>query len=1091
MTLWSRVERREGSRVARRATRAGSGDSGWTPSPAPRLVNRLEEMRLLRGELARVVGEGRCRAVFVVGESGIGKSRLVAELATEAGQRGVRVLSARCIGRGGEPLLPIKDALANHLGRSPEHIRRSLLTAAPWLLDFVPFLGSFLGRLGEAVLVGGKLGGAGGKGLYEGVSRVLLGIAEKQGLLLAVEDLHGADPDTLYFLNYLLHKARTSKLLAVFIIQEDQLGSAPLAELLEEWRKLGHLMLPVPPLPRPQVAEFIAVVAGRDQVGESEAEWLFRLTGGNPFFLQESVGWFDQQRRARLDRPAGWAAGGPVSQLEAALAQRLAAVDEDTRTFLDAASVVLETTQDLEPVAYAMDTDEGRAVALFTRASRLRLMVEDPGGRISFRHDLTRQAVYRQLGVRHRGYLHSRAGRWHQQQGWFASAAYHFDRAGRTEEMVRAALQAAEQAEQAGMYYSALLHYQKALPYRDFAEIGPSLGKANLVLGRWQEAEQILAGLSADDARVRLLRSELRFVTGDFTAAAREAEQALQLDRGLAVEALIRLADVHLYLGEFDLARQYARRATEAADQGGSASDRIRCVGILGATLLFGGAVDDGERAFQQALDLLVSRPDQERDRTAHATLLDNLGDAREVHADWPAALNHHGQALRLRQEVFDARGLLHSLHGVARAYLGLGQRADGVQHLDQSGQLATDLGEPLERAKIIHTWAELTARDGRCKDAIVLAEQALAAFRDCGTSYDITHVLLSLSGMHQACGHHRTAVELAASARADVERRGFGLLARLYPHLTVPTRDRIAAALIGYACGDAYGVPWEGQPPSAIDLGRVREVPQRSGWPAGATSDDTALTLLVAEHLADHGEPRPGEFLTVLAERAPGIPGLGPTTAAAISQFRSTGGSPTRDGNTNGAAMRALPVGWATPIHAAERRRDWAIALAAATHPGAEAQCTAAVVAACGSWAIDGADPELLIDVAAEEADVAVRATGADPAIVAEIHAVAAHTWTPPAGGISLHPYPTLLAVLHCIHTAAGLRQAIDAAVGLGGDTDTTAALVAGLLAVRSTPHQVRAELPWSGQVQLPPDEQVTRLAGKLAALRTGRDDG
>jgi tetratricopeptide (TPR) repeat protein len=403
--------------------------------------------------------------------------------------------------------------------------------------------------LGEEVLAGGKLGGAGGQGLYEGVSRVLLGIAEKRGLLLAVEDLHAADPDTLYFLNYLLPKARTSKLLAVFTVQEEQLGVQPLAELLGQWRRLGHRSLPVPPLPRAHVGEFIAVTTGRAAVEEPVADRLFRLTGGNPFFLQESVGWFDQHRHSRVDQPADWGPGGPVTGVESVLHHRLAGVEEDTRAFLDAASVVLETTAELDAVAHVLDVEEGRAVALFVRAGRLRLMAEDPGGRIGFRHDLTRQAVYRESGLRHRSYLHARAGQWHQDRGLFASAAHHFQRAGRTEDMVAAALAAAESAEHAGVYYAALAHYQRVLPYRDFAEIGPRLGKAYLMLGRWRTVEEILARLPIEDGRVRLLRSEFRFVTGEFTAAAEEAEQALRLDAGLAVEALIRLADVHRIWG--------------------------------------------------------------------------------------------------------------------------------------------------------------------------------------------------------------------------------------------------------------------------------------------------------------------------------------------------------------------------------------------------------------------------------------------------------------------------------------------------------------------------------------------------------------
>jgi ADP-ribosylglycohydrolase/tetratricopeptide (TPR) repeat protein len=1044
-------------------------------------------MQLLRRELTRVLREGRCRAVFVVGESGIGKSRLVAEVLTEARQAGTQVLGARCIGQGGEPLLPLKEALANHLGRSPERIRHSLLTAAPWLLDFVPFIGSFLGRLGEEVLAGGKLGGSSSHGLYEGLSRVLLGIAEKKGLLLAIEDLHAADPDTLYFLNYLLQKASASKLLAVFTIQEEQLQSQPLAELLDQWRKLGHLTLPVPPLPRSHVGEFIAAVTGRGDIDEPAVDRFFRLTGGNPFFLQESVGWFDQHRQGRFDQPADWSPGGVVSQIDAVLHHRLALVDEDTRAFLDAAAVVLETTQELEPVAHLLAVDEGRAVQLFTKATRIRLMTENEVGQISFRHDLTRQAVYRELGVRHRSYLHARAGQWHEQQGRFASSAHHFERGGRTEEMVRAALQAAELAEHAGMFYSALLHYQKVRPYRDFAEIGPRLGKAHLVLGQWRHVEQILVELPGDDARVRLLRSEFRFVNGDFAGAAEEAEQALRVDSDLALEARVRLADVHLYLGDFEAAQQYAQQATETAERQGSVPERVRCLGILGATLLFSGAVEASERRFQEALDLLMGRPDEERDRTAQAVLLGNLGSAREVSADWRAAGDYHERALRLRREVFDARGMLHSLHGVARACFELGQTQAGGRYLDEAGQLAVSLGEPLERAKITHTRAELALRHGDCERAVALAEEALAAFWDCGTAYDITHALLSLSRMQQACRQQRTAVELAAAARTEVQKKGFGLLARLYPDLTVPTRDRITAALVGYACGDAFGVPWEGQPPSSIDLSAAVRLPRRPDWEQGATSDDTALTLLVCEHLAEFGEARPLEFLTALTGRAADIHGLGPTTTAAIEEFRMTGALPTGIGNTNGAVMRALPVGWATPLHAADRRREWAIRLAAATHPGPEAQCAAAIAAACASWSVEGAQAALLLTVAGEEAAAAVRATGADPAIIDGIHAVAASAWRPPADGVSMHPYETLLAALHCIRATLPLREAVELAVALGGDTDTVAALVGGLLGGLSTPDRVRQELPWSTMVRLPPEQDLDDIANRLAVLRTG----
>jgi predicted ATPase len=166
---------------------AGSGLEAGEP-----FVDRERELGQLREHLSQL-RRGPGRAVLMVGESGVGKSRLAAELAGEARQHQIRVLHVQCLGRGAEPLLPVKDALAEYLGHSPDRVRRALVTATPHLLDAVPFVGAFLGHVGEAVMEGPPLGGASMEGVYEALVRVLVGIAAKEGLLLVVEDLHAAD----------------------------------------------------------------------------------------------------------------------------------------------------------------------------------------------------------------------------------------------------------------------------------------------------------------------------------------------------------------------------------------------------------------------------------------------------------------------------------------------------------------------------------------------------------------------------------------------------------------------------------------------------------------------------------------------------------------------------------------------------------------------------------------------------------------------------------------------------------------------------------------------------------------------------------
>jgi ADP-ribosyl-[dinitrogen reductase] hydrolase len=115
-------------------------------------------------------------------------------------------------------------------------------------------------------------------------------------------------------------------------------------------------------------------------------------------------------------------------------------------------------------------------------------------------------------------------------------------------------------------------------------------------------------------------------------------------------------------------------------------------------------------------------------------------------------------------------------------------------------------------------------------------------------------------------------------------------------------------------------------------------------------------LTLLVARYLADRdGDGDPAAFLADLAGQEAAIRGLGPTTTAAIERFRRGGeavGSPGRA--TNGAAMRALPIGWVLPHDQVERRRQLTIAMSRATHAEPGALVAACVIAACASWALE-----------------------------------------------------------------------------------------------------------------------------------------
>jgi hypothetical protein len=427
----------------------------------------------------------------------------------------------------------------------------------------------------------------------------------------------------------------------------------------------------------------------------------------------------------------------------------------------------------------------------------------------------------------------------------------------------------------------------------------------------------------------------------------------------------------------------------------------------VAATEYFGGDIAAAATRFGDALELLQDVPEAGRDRVIHSTILANLGTVAETRQQWAAAEHHHRQALRLRREVADARGVLQSLHALGRARLGAGDRDEAERCFTEAGQLADSLGETLERAKIWHTRAELLLRDGDADRARELAASALEAFTQSRTRYDITHARVTLSRAARASGNERLAVGQGALARSAVQVMGHGLLCVLYPQDVFDLAGRIDGALTAYACGDALGVPWE-SPSGAdvgVDPGQIEQLPAREGWPRGATSDDTALTLLVAHHLADRdGDGDPAAFLADLAGQEPAIRGLGPTTTAAIERYRRGDAATASPGRaTNGAAMRALPIGWVLPHDHAERRRQATIAMSRATHADPAALVAACVIAACSSWVLENASPSMLLEAAIEEARDAAHEATTDARLAEMLTQVSAGTWELPAAWIHM----------------------------------------------------------------------------------------
>ena len=264
---------------------------------------------------------------------------------------------------------------------------------------------------------------------------------------------------------------------------------------------------------------------------------------------------------------------------------------------------------------------------------------------------------------------------------------------------------------------------------------------------------------------------------------------------------------------------------------------------------------------------------------------------------------------------------------------------------------------------------------------------------------------------------------------------------------------DRARGALVGVAVGDAVGAPFEGRP-GPLPLPRVEAALQ--GGATLRTTDDTAMTLALAESLLACGGLDEDDLAATFAQHYVRDPNRGYGGAVRDLLVRVAAGQDWRTlaagqfGGTgsfgNGAAMRVAPVGVAAADLA--QAVDWARRSAATTHTHPEAMAGAAVQAAAVAMLVRVADPEALrtADLLAQLREVAGNGSVGDRLAVVASAARAGSVdlellITEIGTGVSA--WEAVPAAVGClVREPRSFRNAVLAAVSLGGDTDTIAAM-------------------------------------------------
>ncbi|MGA5302386.1 helix-turn-helix transcriptional regulator [Nucisporomicrobium flavum] len=537
------------------------------------LVGRSDILPSIQADLF-AAGPGGTSAVFVTGESGVGKSRLLRETAEAMRAAGAAVLFGACLDIGdASPLHPVLQALR---------------------------------QAGAHAAAGEAPDGAGA--LLERVSQELRTLARGRRLLLVLDDLQWADRSTRQLLLYLLAGLGELNLSVLAAVRSESLhGSHPLRRVLAELRRLRSVhVLDLAPLDQDATAELVTAIAGKD-VAPEDADRVYKRSGGNPFVAEELA-------RDLRD--------GRVELSDTLREIFLSRVDELPPHAHDVVHAVAAGVEPVEHelLARVLPLPENELIEAVRDAVAHRFVTSAADG-YRLRHQVVAEVLAHEVlpaehTARHRRYaeaLEAFAG-----EPDHARLAHHWQQAGEPARALPSVVAAARAAERLYGFAEAYRHWALALELTPDADPGRTDLLAHAAesahrCGEHQRALSTLEELARRDDAPGVCALHLRRARY-LAAAGRAATAEIEYERALAASACTpsekasaaaHLAELLVHLGRYADAGVRARDALDLADRAdGSTADLVRASAALGFSLAFREDPDAGLAVIRQAVEI-------------------------------------------------------------------------------------------------------------------------------------------------------------------------------------------------------------------------------------------------------------------------------------------------------------------------------------------------------------------------------------------------------------------------------------------------------------------------------------------------------
>jgi len=751
--------------------------------PIKEIIGRDEEITGIK-EFINPVFKGKGSAVCISGEVGVGKTRLVHEIIRDSNFQDIQFLNSNLSATTKAiPYYPFREIIRTVIKKQGEESLFEIPQAYQIeLVKIVPEL-SGKSKIDEHIYMVDKFR------LFEGVRRFLALQASKVPLFVCLDNIHWADDSSLELFHYLIRVLKENPIFFFFVYRVEEAKHSSFQNVLQLMAREGlYKKIALEPLQTADVARMLSLMI--DGIPPSElTEYIYKETGGNPFFIEELMKSLDTNSAFVWDKDKcvfdkGKKVVIPYS-VEGVVDRKLGMMNKEACDLLEYAAVVGREF-DFTFLQDVTKMNEGHLFDLIDEILGMKLLKESEGKQYCFSEDIIREILYQRINK-------IKMRRYHQVVGERLLDSYqnrieevveelshHFYLSGDKEKTLEYSMIAANRAKDAYANRDAIRFYTRVLEClpdskvnekeikeieylknragvlnligeneKAVADVNNAINKAKVIGNRKWEADCLIkiCSIYGESGQYKYILEK--------TSLALDIYQKMNDSEGEA-KTLNSIGNFHWYLGEYSKALEFYKRSLKITKEIGnrrSAAKSLNNIGVVYDDLgEYSKALGFYERSLKIAEEIY--------DREGEARSLNNIGIIHWDFGEYSKALEFFQNSLKIDEETGNCSGVAKGLNNIGAIYNDLGEHSKAFEFYKRSLKIREEIGDRSGEASSLHNIGAIYDDLGEYSKALGFYGRSLKITEKIGDRKGEAQNLNNIGSIYQYISGYQKALE-------------------------------------------------------------------------------------------------------------------------------------------------------------------------------------------------------------------------------------------------------------------------------------------------------------------------------------------